>query len=101
MTDLRLEERAGALRFRVRVKPRAAKSRILGVREGMLEVAVAAPPAEGAANAELVRLLASTMRLGKTAIEIVSGGGSRSKLVSVSGLNAADLAARLAPSGSE
>jgi len=36
------------------VKPRASKSRILGVREGMLEVALAAPPVDGEANAELI-----------------------------------------------
>jgi len=101
MTDLLLEERSGALRFRVRVKPRAAKSRILAVREGALEVAVAAPPADGAANAELIRLIATTIGLGKTAIEIVSGAGSRSKLVSVTGLSAADLVARIGASTPE
>ena len=48
----------GELRLKVRVKPRASKSRVLGTRDGVLEVAVAAPPVDGAANEELVRTLA-------------------------------------------
>jgi uncharacterized protein (TIGR00251 family) len=97
MSTLELESRAGAVRFRVRVKPRASKSRILGIRDGALEVAIAAPPVDGAANAELVLLLALAVGRGKSAIEIVSGEGSRSKLVSIVGFTPAELAAKLNP----
>jgi uncharacterized protein (TIGR00251 family) len=97
MSTLELEARAGSVRFRVRVKPRASKSRILSVRDGALEVAIAAPPVDGAANTELVALLALTVGRGKSAIEIVSGEGSRSKLVSITGLTPAELAAKLNP----
>lgn len=83
------------LRIRVRVKPRASKSRILGIREGVLEVAVAAPPVDGEANSELIRALARVLGLGKSAIEIISGEGSRSKLVSIAGLTEAELRAKL------
>jgi uncharacterized protein (TIGR00251 family) len=95
MPALHVEERAGSLRIRVRVKPHAAKSRILGVREGALEVAVAAPPADGEANSELIRLLAALLECGKSTIEIVSGGGSRSKLVVIAGFTADALFAKL------
>ena len=90
-----VEDRAGLLRFRVRVKPRASKSRILGLREGALEVAVAAPPVDGEANSELIRTLASALGCGKSALEIVSGEGSRSKLVSITGLTEAELREKL------
>ena len=95
MSTLELEARAGSLRFRVRVKPRAAKSRILGVRDGVLEIAIAAPPVEGAANFELICLLAIAVGRGKSAIEIVAGEGSRSKLVSIAGLTPPELIAKL------
>lgn len=95
MSTLQFEERAGSLRIRVRVKSRAAKSRILGIREGALEVAVAAPPVDGEANSELIRLLATRLACGKSTIEIVSGGSSRSKLVAIAGFTADALFARL------
>jgi uncharacterized protein (TIGR00251 family) len=66
---------------RVRVKPRASKSRVLGYKDDLLEVAVAAPPVDGAANEELVRTLAAHFEVPKSTIEIVSGHGSRVKLV--------------------
>jgi len=97
MSDLVVEQRGAALRIRVRVKPRASKSRIVEIREGALQVAVAAPPVDGEANEELVRTLAGALGCGKSAIEIVSGGGSRSKLVEIHGLTRADLLAKLSP----
>jgi uncharacterized protein (TIGR00251 family) len=99
MSAFEVEARAGALRIRVWVKPRASKSRVLGLREGALEVAVAAPPVDGEANAELIRTLARAFGCGKSALEIISGDGSRSKLVSITGLTAAELRAKLGQSG--
>jgi len=95
MPALKVEQRAEGVRIRVRVKPRASKSRILGVREGMLEVALAAPPVDGQANSELIRTLAVALGCGKSAIEIVSGAASRSKLVAFGGLTEAELLGKL------
>ncbi len=101
MAGAEIEQRAGALRIRVRVKPRASKSRILGFREGALEISVAAPPVDGEANSELIRVLAASLACAKSAIEIVSGPGSRSKLVSIVGFTEAALRARLSQAGSK
>jgi len=95
MPALQVEQRAEGVRIRVRVKPRASKSRILGVREGMLEVALAAPPVDGQANSELIRTLAVALGCAKSLIEIVSGAASRSKLVAFAGLTEAELLAKL------
>ena len=65
----------------MRVKPRASKSRVLGEKEGLLEVAVAAPPVDGAANDELVRTLADHFGVAKSTLEVVSGHASRLKTV--------------------
>lgn len=69
--------------LRVRVKPRASKSRVLGFKDDVLEVAVAAPPVDGAANEELIRTLAEHFDVPKSTIDIVSGHGSRIKLVRI------------------
>jgi uncharacterized protein (TIGR00251 family) len=99
MPVFEVEERAGSVRIRVRVKPRASKSRILQVREGALEIAVAAPPIDGEANSELIRTLAAALSHAKSSIEIVSGEGSRSKLVAIAGLTEAELLAKLGLTG--
>ena len=91
-----LTESGGGVRFAVRVKLRASKSRVVGVTNGKLEVAVAAPPVDGAANAELVRTVAAALGTAKTKIGIVSGATSRNKLLSVEGSTAADVRARIA-----
>jgi uncharacterized protein len=95
MPRLEVEGRPGSVRFRVRVKPRAARSRVPAVREGALEVAIAASPVDGAANSELICLLAATLERGKSTIAIVSGEGSRSKLISIAGLTPTELLAKL------
>jgi len=89
--ELDLKASAEGIRLRVRVKPRASKSRIVGIREGALEVAVAAPPVDGEANAELVSFLSKTLGLAKSAIVVVSGDTSRVKIVSFRGVDAAAL----------
>jgi uncharacterized protein len=99
MPVLEVEQRGSALRIRVRVKPRASKSRILPVRDGILEIALAAPPVDGEANAELIRTLATALGCGKSAIEIVTGAGSRSKLVAIVGLTLEGLLAKLDQTG--
>ena len=58
------------------------------MRDGALLVRLAAAPVDGAANAELIEILARSLDLPKHHIEIVSGDRSRSKRVRVIGLDA-------------
>ncbi len=70
----------------MRVIPRAGRSGLAGLREGAVLVRLAAAPVDGAANDELVAVLARALDLPKRAITIVSGERSRSKRVRVQGL---------------
>jgi len=70
------------------VVPRAGRSGIAGVRDGALLVRLAAAPVDGAANAELIEVLAKALDLPKRSIQIVSGDRSRSKRVRVAGMDA-------------
>lgn len=78
-------------RLTVRVKPRASRSRVVGLREGALEVAVAAPPVDGEANAELIAFMSKKLGVAKSALGLVAGEGARLKVLSVRGLTAAEL----------
>ena len=71
----------------IRVVPRAGRSGIAGLREGALLVRLAAAPVDGAANAELIAVLAKALDVPKRSIEIVSGERSRSKRVRISGFS--------------
>lgn len=70
----------------IRLTPRASRDSIDGWRDDVLLVRVAAPPADGAANESLVRLLAKRLRVAPSNIEIVSGAQSRVKIVEVEGV---------------
>jgi uncharacterized protein YggU (UPF0235/DUF167 family) len=86
---------AAALTFGVRLTPRAGVDRIEGVdAHGELGVKVRAAPAEGSANAALVRLVADVLQLPKGAVSLVRGRRSRTKVVAVVGIEAAALARR-------
>jgi hypothetical protein len=74
---------SGRLLVEVKVIPRAAASRVAGIRDGALLVRVAAPPEKGKANEELRAVLARALGIPKSAIELVAGASSRRKTVSV------------------
>ena len=72
----------------IRVTPRSSKPGLGGWRAGAdgreeLEVRVAEAPADGAANAAVVKLLAKALGLSRSEVEIVSGHTSRHKRVQV------------------
>lgn len=78
-----------AVRFSVRLQPRSSKNEIGGVQNGALKVRVTAPPVDGAANDALVKLLAQSLDVARRDVTIVSGAASRSKIVEITGVEAA------------
>ncbi len=85
-----------AVRVTVRAKPRAKRSRVTRAEGLAVDVALAAPPVDGAANEALVALLSDVLSVPKRALTLVLGAASKHKVVEVSGLAEADVAARLA-----
>ena len=81
----------------VRVIPRAGRSGIAGIRDDALVVRLNAPPVEGAANAELVEVMAKALGVPKRAVTIVSGERSRQKRVRVVGVSEGDIRSKLSP----
>jgi uncharacterized protein (TIGR00251 family) len=76
-------EKDGSVTFKVQVVPRASRSEIVGEHNGALRIRIAAPPVEGAANEELVRLLARVLGVPRNAIDITAGHTSKRKTVRV------------------
>jgi len=87
-----VEERAGGVRFSVRVQPRASRSEVAGIQQGALKVRLQAPPVDGAANEALVDFLADSLDVPRRMIRIVSGESSRSKVVEALGVSVAAVA---------
>ena len=69
------------------VVPRASRTEIIGEHAGALRVRISAPPVDGAANAELIKLLAKLFSVARSDVEIESGERSKSKVVSIAGGN--------------
>lgn len=79
----------------LRVAPRASRSTIVGPHGTALRVRVAAAPAEGAANRELLALLAAALGVRAGDLELESGAGGRDKRVRVRGLAPEQVLARV------
>lgn len=88
-------ERAGGCTVRVRVHPRARRDRIAGVHGDALKLEVTTAPEGGAANRAVERLLAIALGVPARDVTVVVGATSRSKVVAVEGIAAAEAAALL------
>jgi uncharacterized protein (TIGR00251 family) len=93
--EITITDSGGGAQFAVRVTPRAGRSAVAGVREGVLLVRLAAPPVDGAANEALVAFIAGLLDRPKRDVEIVAGQKSREKRVRVAGARAEDMRVRL------
>jgi uncharacterized protein len=83
----------GTVSFRVRVTPRASHDGLDGEYQGALKVRLTAPPVDDRANEALRRFLARHLHVPPSAVTIISGATSRTKLVSVAGVTEAEAAA--------
>jgi uncharacterized protein (TIGR00251 family) len=75
-------------RIRLRVAPGAARSDVVGRHGDGWKVRVAAAPERGKANDALVGLLAKVLLVPQADVVVVSGFGSRDKIVAVRGIDA-------------
>ena len=76
-SPLPIRETAAGVVFRVRVVPRASRSGIAGIQDDALKLRIMAPPVEGKANEECIRLLAEMLGVKKGQVKIIAGHASR------------------------
>jgi uncharacterized protein (TIGR00251 family) len=75
--------------------PRSGRSGIAGLRGDALLVRVAAAPVEGAANEELVAVLAKALDLPRRQLTVIAGERARDKRVLIEGAALAEIQTRL------
>ncbi|MGB3226160.1 MAG: DUF167 domain-containing protein [Desulforhopalus sp.] len=73
----------GTVLIRVYVQPKASRSRLVGLHDGCLKLAVAAPPVDGKANKQVVKYLAGILDVPVREVTVKSGLQSRRKLVAL------------------
>jgi uncharacterized protein len=81
--------------LRLRVQPRASIERLDGLRDGYVRLRLTAPPVDGAANAACIAFLAKTLGVNRAQLRLQTGVKSRDKLMHITGLTPAQVAAAL------
>ena len=84
-----------AARLSVLVHPGSRKNQVLGMRDGLLEVRVAARPVKGEANRELISFIADQLGIARGQVTIEKGQTSRRKVLAIEGLSLGEVQARL------
>ena len=85
--------------IRVRLTPRGGADALIGVRDGVLHLRVAAPPVDGAANRACAALVADLFGLRRAQVTLAGGAATRDKRFALAGVTADEAARRLAALG--
>jgi uncharacterized protein len=83
------------VRLHVYIQPRAPKTELARIHDGLIKIRIAAPAIENAANLVLIDFLAHRLGIAKRFVRIVSGSASRKKVLEIDGLTAAAISEAL------
>jgi uncharacterized protein len=76
-----------SVRLEVYIQPRAFRSEVAGLHDGVIKIRVAAPAFENAANLALVEFVAVALGVARRSVRIVSGQTSRRKVLEIDGIS--------------
>lgn len=79
------------VKLQVYTQPRASKTKIVGLHDGMLKVACCSPPVDGKANKELISFFASTFKCAKRDVVLSHGQSSRKKQFQITTVTRAEV----------
>lgn len=88
---------SGGSVLRIHVRPGASRAGLAGLHGGALALRVGARPVDGAANREVLAVLARALDVHPADLELTSGATGRNKRVLVRGHSPAAVRAALAP----
>lgn len=86
----------GRITLTLHIQPGAKKTEVAGLHGEALKIRLAAPPVDGKANEALLKFVAESLRLPKSAVSLKSGQSSRHKVLEIVGTTPAAVA-ELAP----
>ena len=81
-----IDERPDGIELTIKVVPGSSRMQIAGAMDGVLRIAVTAPPEGGKANRQVVQLLATTFGVKRGAVEITSGHTHARKRIHIAAL---------------
>lgn len=82
----------GRITLTLHIQPGAKKTEFAGLHGDALKIRLSAPPVDGKANEALIKFIATTLHLPKSAVNLKSGQTSRRKVLEVSGTTAEAIA---------
>jgi hypothetical protein len=71
------------VRLSVQITPNAKKTEVIGVLEDVLKIRLQAQPIEGKANEALIRYIADTLNIPKSAVHITHGLTNKRKVIEI------------------
>ena len=70
----------------VQVQPNSGQNQVLGFKNGVLHIRIAAPPIKGKANQELIKFLSDILGVSKSSLTIEKGMTGKRKVIGIKGL---------------
>ena len=83
----------GCITLTLHIQPGAKKTEFAGLHGDALKIRLSAPPVDGKANEALIKFIAETLHLPKSAVNLKSGQTSRRKVLEVCGAEASSITA--------
>ncbi len=71
------------MKIKVYIQPNSKKSGYAGLYDGIPKLKITAPPVDGAANSEIIKIFSKLLNIPKSDITISSGQASRLKILEI------------------
>lgn len=71
------------MKIKVYIQPNSKKSGYAGLYDGLPKLKITAPPVDGAANSEIIKIFSKILNIPKSDIIISSGQASRIKILDI------------------
>ena len=71
------------MKIKIYIQPNSKKSGYAGVYDGLPKLKITAPPVDGAANSEIIKIFSKLLNIPKSDIIISSGQASRIKILDI------------------
>jgi uncharacterized protein (TIGR00251 family) len=85
MTPIWLKQIPSGITLSLHCQPGAKQTKVLGLHDDCLKIALQAPPLENKANALLVAWLSKQLKVPQKQIQFISGQNSRRKRIEIQG----------------
>ena len=87
MKDIPFKKTKNGITIEVKVEPRSSPKGFVGVMENnVLKVKLTSPPVEGAANEQLIEIIAEELKVKRAQVKVIRGHSSKRKVVEISGV---------------